>query len=66
MDIAQTSRCLPHRCREGTCATKALQQGEKSASEYKPKDQILSGKGDPSPSKRAGANPNPGLTLALV
>jgi hypothetical protein len=30
------------------------------------KSQRLSRTGSPSPSKRAGANPNPGLTLALV
>jgi hypothetical protein len=65
-DVAQTGRCLPHRRREGASATQVLRQGGKSATEYKPKEQTLSGNGDPSPSKRAGANPNPRLTLALV
>jgi hypothetical protein len=64
--VSQTGRRLLHRRGVGASATKALRQEEKSANEYKPNDQTLSRNGDPSPSKRAGANPNSRLTLALV
>jgi hypothetical protein len=42
LDVIQTGRRLPHRHGEGASTTNALQQGEKSTSEFTSKDLILS------------------------